>query len=78
MKTHFFIQLSDVIMGLCLSLLKGGVLLYLLLRRRHLIGGSTCRKEMSNRGHHKKVEKCQRAHTYEDYDMSKVVEDRGR
>jgi hypothetical protein len=39
-KAHFFIQLSDVIVGLCLSLLIGGMLLNLLLRRRHLIGGS--------------------------------------
>ena len=49
MKAHFFIQLREVIVGLRLSLLKGGMLLNFLLRRRHLIGGST---RMSNRGHY--------------------------
>lgn len=79
MKAYFFIQLSEVMVGLHLSLLKGGMLLNLLLGRRHLIGGSTSRIIMSNKGHHKQGKGASvHPRTVRIKDMSKVVEDRGR
>jgi len=62
MKAHFFIQLSEVIVGLGLGLLKGGMLLNFLVSRRHLKAGSTYySREVSDREHHQN-EKCTSVH----------------